>query len=453
MASSSTSSLATAAPTAGVGGEQAVAVAFRLAHIAPGFEKNVSIRDIAANASSVPSSSSPSSSAASSSTAEADTHHRQGLFARRAFAAGDVVLKEVAASRVPVDSPAAILGIAFNLLRPQERSVGVIPKPPQEPEALDLFPSATVQCEFGPGAQEASGRMAAELDGRSVEMLHHWARAVQPYLVGSESLASGVEPSINIHLTCSKANHSCVPNCLTVFDANGRFQHIVAVRSIAANEELCVTYWTDMLTDTVSTRQATSSTSQGWLCWCTRCSSDLCSSAGASTLDFPHAQEVFADKPEAFQSDILQYITAIRNLVRTRPSDVRRRKIAAAARTLFDNLGVAKLHTREPSLTWFAASWILRTMADDAAAAIAAAADKAFLGNVCTVLWNAYLAGCAVHIPAVRALTCYWIFNTVQRLNMSLKSLPVALQSALGERDFKRIRQTISTIEKLPSQK
>lgn len=418
-----------------------VGIAFRRARIHPGYENNAEARIIA--------SATQGAGLDDSILCNATPKHREGLFATRSFAAGEVIMKEAATSRVAVDAPVTSLGIAFNLMRDIKANQSLA-KLSLRPVDLGLLPLTGTTVEFGTGAQTVSEQLSATFgDATTTESLQEWAKAVQPYVIGAESLATGVQPSFNLHMMCSKANHSCNPNSLTVFDASGNWQHLVAVRNVAADEEITVTYWSDILTDSVDIRRATTQSGQGWTCWCIRCENERTTQSlneGTNmNMTYAHAQEFYARNPDQLQSNLLSWIDVIGKLVRTRPSEERRSKIEKAARSMFNQLLNTKLVALEPSLTWFATSWILRTQRTKVAPA-----DKSFFVEICVALWSSYKSCCASTVPAVRVMTCYLIHLTTQHYNIPLNRLPRDLQTAMSERDFKHIRQTLLNVEKVP---
>ena len=384
--------------------------------------------------------------------------HTYGLFAQRSFSAGDIVLVEEAAARASLgNGPMTATVVAYNLLRSKP------PLPPSstnqvwpvDPSVLGLVASSDVKIQYGEGATQVMKRMSKEIQ-RDISALQTWSAAVMPYIVSAEGVATGTLSSVNLHFICSMANHSCAPNCVSVFNATGTRQHLVAVTSIAAGQELCVTYWTDLLTDTFHLRQMAITGLQGWTCWCTRCGNErtklvFTASSPAITcrMDnlYPYAQAVF-QKPEDMQCHVFNHIDAISTAFRTPHSEDRCTKLASAARILLVNLDKAGITDKEPSLAWFASSWILRAM-QGGGGKLASSFDKPWLVHVCSVLWSSVCGGHASDVPAVRTFTLYWIHNAMQLVNISAKQLPIDLQAAFATREFKSTYKTFSHIEKV----
>jgi hypothetical protein len=246
----------------------------------------------------------------------------------------------------------------------------------------------------------------------------------------------------------------CAHNCLAVWNANGSIQHLVAIRDIKAGEELTVTYWLDLLTDTRNVRQVMIRSKQGWVCQCTRCGG-----APSSSVDSTEEQkqeedcaDVFArlrikigDDAE-FQRAIGDRVTELTNAVNMKPGFSRNGKIRFLAFELLSTLQQLGVVKSEPSLVWYAASWFLRSSPDTTTRS-----GKADIKRACELLWAASVSTKnTADLPlAVPLLASLWIYHVLEQAHLPTKDCPRALLAAFQQ--HRAVRRTVESLEALPN--
>ncbi|KIW15481.1 hypothetical protein PV08_05527 [Exophiala spinifera] len=88
--------------------------------------------------------------------------------------------------------------------------------------------------------------------------------------LGSERDREGEQrPHLAVFPEASRMNHDCAPNAIFHIDTRTLTQHVHAVRSVAASEELSIAYTSPL--DSTAERQAYLRRSFGFQCSCSRC--------------------------------------------------------------------------------------------------------------------------------------------------------------------------------------
>jgi hypothetical protein len=366
---------------------------------------------------------------------------QEGLFATAAFAAGAVVLQEHAFASASVDCPATVVGLGAQIMRKLDRLEAEVAKAYREPASLGLVAPKGLVVEIG----ENLTAVLAESGMTDLARIKKFAAAVVPYAVRAEALLRGSIPNVNVHPICGKANHSCAPNCLAVWNANGTTQHLVAIRGITPGEELTVTYWIDLLTDARAVRQVLIRSKQGWTCRCPRCVSAVAAPDCDDCPDvFARLRRQLPDEAE-FQRLIGDPVTAIEDAVEMKPGVSRNARIRTHASALLANLECLNVVDSEPSLVWHAAAWFLRSSPD-----ATQRAGKEDIKRACELLWAASVStrNTPDLPPVVPLLASLWIYHVLDQAHLATKNSPRALLAAFEQ--HRAVRRTVDLIEALP---
>jgi hypothetical protein len=201
---------------------------------------------------------------------------QSGLFAARPIKAGGIALRDqyLVSDMLPDatlddERPMAVQLSELNIMTPDFLGQ-VVDLRYEDPELLHSY-------EF---------QMVATQYQYPVGNLRNWHVALLAHQTPVYTLGGVLQRRALFELGC-RINHSCSPNAIAVYPRAGNVCTVVALRPIAANEEITVCYFPHLLPFRLETRRmhiAAHETGR-WLCWCERCMEEEFRMFGKTTTE------------------------------------------------------------------------------------------------------------------------------------------------------------------------